>query len=51
MRTDTSGLGMLRRFGRRFGPYLALAIIVPGGTVLALLLFLGNRGLRSRPVD
>jgi hypothetical protein len=51
MRMDTSGLGMLRRFGRSFGPYLALAIIVPGGTLLALLLFLGNRGFRGRPAD
>jgi hypothetical protein len=48
---DTSSLGMLRRFVRKFGPYLALAIIVPGGTVLALLLFLGDGGVRSRPTD
>jgi len=42
---------MLRRFGRGFGPYLMLAIIVPGGTLLALLLFLTGRGVRGRPID
>jgi len=50
MRIATNGLGMLRRFGRGFGPYLILAIL-PGGTLLALLLFLGSRGIRGRPVD
>ena len=51
MRVATSRLGTLRRFGRRFGPYLMLAIILPGGSLLALLLFFTNRGIRGRPID
>ncbi len=39
-----SGLGMLRRWGRRLGPYLMLEILLPGGTLFALLLFLYRRG-------
>jgi hypothetical protein len=38
-----SGLGLLRRFGQRVGPYLMLEILMPGGTLLALLLFLYQR--------
>src|SRR5437588_6293892 len=43
MRIVTSRLGMLRRLGRQLGPYLMLEILLPGGTVLALLLFLYRR--------
>ena len=39
----TSRLGMLRRLGQTLGPYLMLEILLPGGTVLALLLFLYRR--------
>ena len=39
----TSRLGMLRRLGQEWGPYLMLEILLPGGTVLALLLFLYRR--------
>ena len=36
-------LGMLRRVVQNFGPYLMLEIVMPGGTLLALLLFLYRR--------
>ena len=38
-----SSLEMLRRWGRKLGPYLILEILMPGGTLLALLLFLYRR--------
>jgi hypothetical protein len=40
MRTVLSCLGILRRFGQKAGPYLMLEILLPGGTLFALLLFL-----------
>ena len=36
-------LGFLRRLVQGFGPYLMLEIVMPGGTLLALLLFLYRR--------
>jgi hypothetical protein len=40
--------GALRRWGRAFGPYLMLEILLPGGTLLALLLYLyRRRGARA----
>jgi len=36
-------LGWLRCVGRKFGPYLMLELLMPGGTMLALLLFLYRR--------
>jgi len=36
--------GWLRRVGRKLGPYLMLELLMPGGTLLALLLFLYRRG-------
>jgi hypothetical protein len=36
-------LELLRRVVRNFGPYLMLEIVMPGGTLLALLLFLYRR--------
>jgi hypothetical protein len=38
-----SSLVMLRRFGQKVGPYLMLEILLPGGTLFALLLFLYRR--------
>lgn len=35
---------LLRSVGREAGPYLLLEIFLPGGTLLALLLFLCRRG-------
>ena len=34
---------LLRRFGARLGPYVVLELLLPGGTVFALLLFLYQR--------
>ena len=39
-----SSLGWLRRMGQNLGPYLMLELVLPGGTVFALLLFLYRRG-------
>jgi hypothetical protein len=36
-------LGYLRRLAQGIGPYLILEIVMPGGTLLALLLFLYRR--------
>ena len=38
------GLEILRRAGLKLGPYLLLEILMPGGTLLALVLFLYRRG-------
>ena len=43
MQIVISSLGMLRRIGQNWGPYLMLEILLPGGTLLALLLFLYRR--------
>ena len=43
MRIITSWLGILRTIGQKAGPYLMLEILMPGGTLLALLLFLWQR--------
>lgn len=36
-------LGALRRAVQRIGPYLLVELVLPGGTLLALLLFLYRR--------
>ena len=36
-------LGILRGFLQKLGPYLVLEILLPGGTLFALLLFLYRR--------
>ena len=43
MQRVISRLGILRRIGQNWGPYLMLEILLPGGTLLALLLFLYRR--------
>jgi hypothetical protein len=54
------GLDVLRRLVRALGPYVMLEIVLPGGTLIALLLFFYRRGgfgyvagvlrsLRARP--
>ena len=35
---------LLRTWARKLGPYVVLEIMLPGGTLLALLLFLYRRG-------
>lgn len=44
MRIVTSTWWIFCRWGRKVGPYLMLEILLPGGTLLALLLFLHRRG-------
>ncbi|HEX8011352.1 MAG TPA: hypothetical protein VF814_10505 [Casimicrobiaceae bacterium] len=43
MQAVISRLAMLRRWAQELGPYLLLEILLPGGTVLALLLFVLRR--------
>jgi len=43
MQMVISSLEMLRRWVQKLGPYLILEILMPGGTLLALLLFLYRR--------
>ena len=43
MQAVVRGLGTLRRLGATAGPYLMLELLLPGGTLLALLLFLYRR--------
>jgi hypothetical protein len=42
------GLEVLRRLLPRIGPYLLVEIVLPGGTLLALLLYLYRRNLPLR---
>ena len=42
-------LELLRRFGAKLGPYLLLELLLPGGTLFALLLFLHQR-VKAHPV-
>jgi hypothetical protein len=44
-------LRTLRRFGHRLGPYLMLEIVLPGGTLFALLLFLYQRRKLASPLS
>ena len=37
------GLELLRRMLSKVGPYLAVEVVLPGGTLLALLLYLYRR--------
>ena len=42
-RTLIGQFGLLRRFGAKLGPYVLLELLLPGGTLFALLLFLYQR--------
>jgi hypothetical protein len=46
----TPSLAALRDLARKTGPYLAIELVVPGGTLVALLLFLYQRRREGRPV-
>jgi len=37
-------LTMLGRLGQKLGPYLIIELLLPGGSLVALLLFLHKRG-------
>ena len=39
-----SSMGFLRGLAQKLGPYLILELVLPGGTLCALLLFLCRRG-------
>ena len=43
MEVVTGIVGILRRWGQSLAPYLMLEILLPGGTLIALLLFLYRR--------
>jgi hypothetical protein len=43
MQIVTDIIGMLSRCGQKLGPYLMLEILLPGGTLFALLLILYRR--------
>jgi hypothetical protein len=43
MQVAVGTVGLLREFFQRLGPYLMLEILLPGGTLVALLLFLYRR--------
>src|ERR1700681_116322 len=43
MQIVISWLGILRRVGQKAGPYLLVEMLLPGGTMLALLLLLYRR--------
>jgi hypothetical protein len=45
------GLEMLRRAVCRCGPYLVVEIVAPGGTLLALLIYLYRRQARLNVVS
>jgi hypothetical protein len=36
-------VGILLRFGQKMGPYLLVELLLPGGSLVALLLFLRQR--------
>jgi len=43
LRILTGQFELLRRFGAKLGPYVLLELLLPGGTLFALLLFLYRR--------
>jgi hypothetical protein len=47
MQSAKRAVGTLRHIGRRLGPYVVLELILPGGTLLALLLFVYRRGFQD----
>jgi hypothetical protein len=44
MQMVMNSLERARRFGKKLGPYVVMEILLPGGTLLALLLVLHQRG-------
>ncbi len=47
MQLIMSSLGILRGLAQKLGPYLLLEIVLPGGTLCALLLFAYRRWRRG----
>jgi hypothetical protein len=50
MQIIVRGLGIMRQLGQKLGPYLMLEILLPGGTLFALLLFLYQRRKLVSPI-
>ncbi|TLZ28399.1 MAG: hypothetical protein E6K25_10960 [Gammaproteobacteria bacterium] len=48
MQSVLRSMGVMGEAARRVGPYLMLEMLLPGGTVLALLLFLYRRSSAAR---
>jgi hypothetical protein len=46
MQRIAQGWIMVRQAGKKFGPYLMLELLLPGGTLWALLLFAARRAMR-----
>ncbi len=42
-----SWLGILRKVAQKAGPYLMVEMLLPGGTLLALLLFMYRNRIQS----
>ena len=49
MKTIVAILGVLRPAAEKLGPYLLLEMLLPGGTLLALLIFLYRRSKGGLP--
>ena len=50
MQIISSALAIMRQLGRKLGPYVMLEILLPGGTLFALLLFLYQRRKLVSPI-
>ena len=47
MQRIAQGWTKLSQMGKKFGPYLMLELLLPGGTLWALLLFAARRAMRG----
>jgi hypothetical protein len=47
MKRIAQGWTKVRQAGKKFGPYLLLELLLPGGTLWALLLFAARRSARN----
>ena len=47
MQMARRAFGKLHYIGRKLGPYVMLELFLPGGTLLALLLFVYRRGFQD----
>jgi hypothetical protein len=48
MQAFSPALATLRRLWRNFGPYLVIELLLPGGSLVALALFLYRRNAPAR---
>ncbi|HEX6136864.1 MAG TPA: hypothetical protein VF059_04365 [Casimicrobiaceae bacterium] len=51
MQTVLQGFAILRGLARKLGPYVVVELLLPGGTLLALILFLCRRGTLNASGD